>query len=241
MNKSLKVASNYIKNAYDFSSVQLELPYDIAQKIYTWGLDNIPNDILTDKGREDDIHITLKYGIHITDFTALRNMFLYEGPIPIELGDITLFVTNPDFDVIKIDIISPDLYRLNKLISDHFEVTDTHPEYHPHATICYVNKSSGSAYNGRDDFKGTKISLDTVEFSGRDNRKTQFKLINQRKAYFNQALWLPGRSTRTYPIQYQTKRQKTIMSFCPSCNEQSYSNRIICPRCGSIMRRFEKA
>jgi hypothetical protein len=37
-------------------------------------------------------------------------------------------------DVLKVDIDSPDLHRLNGKIAEALPNTDTHPEYKPHAT-----------------------------------------------------------------------------------------------------------
>jgi hypothetical protein len=178
-----KVASAFLKLAYDFSSVQFDFPPDIAQEIMNWGLKNIPNNILATDGRETQIHVTCLYGLHITDFTKVRNLFVPEVPFEITLGDISIF-ENEDADVVKIEIQSPDLHRLNKLIQTTFDVTLTHKEYIPHATICYVKKGCGAVYDGRKDFKGRKILLDTVVFSGKDNRKTQFKLVPLDKSVF---------------------------------------------------------
>lgn len=171
---ALKIAQKFMKTAYNFSSVQLELPDPEAEEIRKWGVQNIPNNLLADGGREDDIHVTIKYGIHIHDFTEARNLFIHQKPIKLKLGKITLFTG--DCDVVKIDVDSPDLHRLNKLISSNFEVTDTHPVYFPHITITYVLKSFGDQFNGREDFFGKKVICDSVIFSGKDNRMTLFKL-----------------------------------------------------------------
>ena len=173
---AITVASNYLKNAYDYSSVQFELPEGTALQILDWGLRKIPDRLLAAKGREDDIHVTCKYGIHITDFTQVRNIFVNERALKITLGKISLFNIG-NADVVKIEVDSPDLFRLNLKISSLFEVTDTHPTYQPHVTIAYVKNGVGSQFNGCADFAGKKVTLDTVAFSGKDNRMTVFKLL----------------------------------------------------------------
>ena len=173
---SLRVARNFLKFAYDFSSVQFDLPEDIAQEIYDWGVKNIPDEILTDDGREENIHVTCKYGLHTIDFSDLRNLFVGVKPVSVILGKISLFKSD-DCDVIKIEVVSPELHRLNRNISSSFDVTDTHPIYIPHCTIAYVKRTRGNPYDGRKDFAGRKLLLDSVVFSGKDNRKTLFKLI----------------------------------------------------------------
>lgn len=171
---ALKIAEKYLQS-YDFSSVQLELPETEAQEIRDWGLKNIPDRLLAADGRENDIHVTIKYGIHRYDFTEARNLFMKEKPIKIVLGNISLF-NSDEYDVVKIDVKSPDLHRLNKIISNNFEVTDTHPIYRPHLTLAYVLKSFGDPYDGRTDFLNREIVSDSVLFSGKDNRQTVFKL-----------------------------------------------------------------
>lgn len=171
-----KIIRAFLKSAYDFSSVQMDFPDKIAEEIRNWCRCKIPGDMLADDGREDHIHVTVKYGIHITDFTELREIFKDVKPIKAKLGKITLFNAD-DHDVVKIDVISPELQKLNRIISKTFEVTDTYPQYIPHVTLCYVKKSYGGLFEGNTDFRGKKIILDTVLFSGRDNRQTSFKLI----------------------------------------------------------------
>lgn len=170
-----KVASNF-RNAYDFSSVQCNLPQDISTEIFQWGKDNIPDSILSEDGRQapDDIHVTVKYGFHIHDFTKVRDYLMTQKPFKATLGPISLF-ESPDQDVIKIDIHSPELSKLNDLFSNNFEVTDTHPSYIPHVTIGYVQKGAGAPYAGRKDFEGRKVLLDSALFSGKDNRRTLMK------------------------------------------------------------------
>lgn len=171
---ALKVAQKFL-NAYDFSSVQLQIPDVEANEIYKWGKENIPDRLLAAEGREKDIHVTIKYGIHRHDFTEARNLFIKEKPIKIVLGNVSLF-NSDEHDVIKIDISSPDLYRLNKLISSNFEVTDTYPLYKPHITVAYILPSFGDSYDGDSYFRGKNIISDSIVFSGKDNRRILFKL-----------------------------------------------------------------
>jgi hypothetical protein len=178
---ALRVAGAFLKRLYavdrtrNFSSVQSNLPLPIAQEIYDWGRQNIPDDILTGDGRENNIHTTIKFGLHTADFTAVRDLFVNEHPIKITLGKISLF-SSPDHDVIKIDVISPELHKLNHLINESIENTDIYSVYNSHITLAYVLKGTGDSYEGLRDFEGRKVILDSILFSGKDNRKTLFKL-----------------------------------------------------------------
>lgn len=151
-------------------------PGELSDEIYKWGAKNIPDDALASDGREDHVHVTVKYGIHISDPTAIQAHLAKLKPLKARLGKVTLFDTSPEHDVVKIDVVSSDLHRLNKHISKNFEVTDTYPDYKPHVTIAYVKKGLGSKYDGRDDFEGRELILDDVVFSGKDNRMTTLNL-----------------------------------------------------------------
>ena len=170
-------AFNY-RESHEFSSVQCNLPANISKEIYAWGKENIPDEELTGDGRqpEDDIHVTLKYGLHDHDPFELRP-YLTNGPIDLTLGEISVF-ENDDADVVKLNVNSPVLYKFNQIVSENFEHSDTHPIYIPHITLCYVKPGCGKKYEGRKDFFGKKIKLDSVMFSGNDNRKTALPLIS---------------------------------------------------------------
>jgi len=177
----LKIISNfYSRLAYDFSSVQCDLPYDIAEEIYRWGKKNIPDSILDpeeDKARQpfDDIHVTIKYGIYIIDPTEIKSRLYNQKPIKMTLGPISIFDGETN-DVVKIGVDSDDLFDLNEMIKENFETHDTFPTYNPHITIALVKKGFGAQYNGMDDFKGREIIMKSVTFSGKDNRKTLITL-----------------------------------------------------------------
>jgi 2'-5' RNA ligase len=161
--------------AYGYSCVQCSLPQDIADEIYEWGLKNIPAEDLAADGRESDIHVTVKYGLHGHDPFELRDLLFGKDPIRIQLKNISLF-SNDEHDVVKLGVESPELHQFNKLVSDSFEHTDTHPDYIPHVTIAYVKKGLGKKYDGRSDFSGRECLLDSVVFSGNDNRRTELPI-----------------------------------------------------------------
>ena len=173
-----KVISSYrfIEAQREFSCITAPLPWDIAAEIRKWGMDNILEQNLVGDGFEEDIHVTVKYGLHTHDPFELRQLINGIGPIKITLGEISIF-ENDDQDVIKISVDSPDLVRLNKLISDNFEHTDSYPGYIPHVTIAYVKPGKGKEQAGRKDFAGRKIILKEVLFSGNDYRETMFSVV----------------------------------------------------------------
>jgi 2'-5' RNA ligase len=165
---------------YDFSSTQIDLPVEIARKIVAWGKENIPDDQLHvdedgGKGREDEIHVTVLFGLH--DATPFRVRSVLEGhkPIKIELGTTSVFTNSDQFDVVKINVISPDLHELNKALKDACPHTCKY-DYSPHVTVAYVKKGKGWQHGRDDEFLGEKFVADEVTFSSKLKKKTKIKL-----------------------------------------------------------------
>ncbi len=128
-----------------FSNTQISVPEDIVSQIQKWGKEKIAESkVYTDPkdssfGRETDSHITVKFGLHTNNLSDVQKVVANFGEIAVKLGNISKF-SSDKYDVIKIDVISDDLHKLNALISDELECTDTHPAYKPHLTISYVQK-----------------------------------------------------------------------------------------------------
>ncbi len=60
----------------------------------------------------------------------------------------------------------------------------------------------------------------------------------EKKAYFNQTTWLPGRSPRNSPLQ-QSHHKRTAVYICSSCSERRVmSGKSKCPKCGHFMHRL---
>lgn len=172
--------------SYDFSSTQIQLPPKIASAVRAKGLEIPDVDLYTgdnrnDKsdwngfGREDDMHVTLKYGLHTKDPEKVQELLENEPPIHASIGNITFF-TQESHDVAKYDIVSKDLHRLNKIVSDNLECTDTFPDYKPHATIAYVKKGKARNLKKDNSLSGKSFTIDEVVFSGKDGKRVTIKL-----------------------------------------------------------------
>lgn len=131
------------KETYDYGCLMVLLPDNICSYWEIWKGMIDPNDYEED-GFEDEPHITVQYGfapeVMATEVIAKVN------PVPcmIKFGKLALFEN--DNDVLKIDIISPDLRKLNKAVMEKFSITTKYPDYKPHATIAYLKKGTGKKY-----------------------------------------------------------------------------------------------
>lgn len=166
----------------DFSSVQLNLPEGLANEIISWGCDRIPeksvffNPDRPQFGREKNIHITILYGIESTNPKVVSELLEGRKPFEVKLGNMSLFTNNNTFDVLKIDVSSPDLHDLNSILIKNLNVVQTYPEYIPHVTIAYLKKDRGHDYSGCKKFSERKFEVNEIIFASKNGNKHNLKL-----------------------------------------------------------------
>jgi 2'-5' RNA ligase len=162
------------KETHDYSSTQINLPRKISREIIDYAK-TIDQDDLHEKGIEDEPHVTVKYGLHIEEpDDDLLEALEGQGEVTLTLGKMSAFKTE-DRDVLKIEVDSPDLHRLNKKIKKAVKCTDTFPKYVPHVTVAYLKPGKSEKYLS-DRFKGKKITVDTITFSSKTREKSNLKL-----------------------------------------------------------------
>lgn len=167
----------------EFSSTQVDLPAAVSGHIRKLA-DSIPDADLGEDGREDKPHVTVKFGLHTDDVADVRRVLAGEKPITVTLGKTSIFPAKEgaDYDVVKVDVDSPDLHRLNAKIAGALEHTDTHPDYKPHATIAYVKAGLGKKYAGRTDLEGQTVTLHEITFSRKNREKVSIPLTGTPQA-----------------------------------------------------------
>ena len=123
-------------------------------------------------GREKECHVTIKYGF-FPDLNELSLRYILKGQktFMINLKSISIF-ENELFDVVKFDVESLTLTRLNKLASE-YPNDDKYPEYHPHMTIAYVKK--GTFKLSKDGIK-LNIPIKQICYSPISGGKSYFEL-----------------------------------------------------------------
>lgn len=150
---------------------------------------SIADEHLASDGREQEPHVTVKYGLHTSDPDDVREVVEKFGPVALTLGKSSIFPAKEsdsqrggdEYDVVKVDVDSPDLVRLNRLLAGALDHTDTHPKYQPHVTLAYVKPGYGARYAGRGDVDGMKLSLTRLVFSDADGLRTVIELAGMRK------------------------------------------------------------
>jgi 2'-5' RNA ligase len=166
---------------YDYSSVHVDVPTELAEDIISWGSQKIPDsEIFVSQtepsfGREDEMHVTILYGIHSETSEQVRKL-ITDKPLKVKLGKIDVFTNPQKFDVVVIGIDSPDLCDFNEKMKDDIEYTNKYSEYKPHITIAYVKKGKGWKHKGNNKWEGKEFSCDKIVFSSKNGTKERIIL-----------------------------------------------------------------
>lgn len=158
---------------YDYSCTKVNLPPELSKAVIDWGKKNIPDGDLyiegdDSKGREDDIHITLFYGIKSNNPDEVKSLISKVQPFEVRLGLINLFKDKDKYDVLKIEVESGELEKLHYEIEKNVDVNSTYPTYKPHVTVGYIKKGAGDKFVGDEEFKGKTFKVTEIDFSPSD-------------------------------------------------------------------------
>lgn len=166
---------------HKFANTQINLPPELAGPILALA-SQIPNQDLAKDGRESQAHVTVKYGLHQDDPAAVKELLKDEKPVRMTLGRVSLFPAKEgdaqrggsDFDVLKVDVDSSDLHRINAKLCDSLEHTDTFPRYCPHITIAYLRPGLGKKYveMWENCVVGKSWEADRITFCAKDGTQT---------------------------------------------------------------------
>jgi 2'-5' RNA ligase len=165
-------------DAHEFSSTQFNLPPELAKHVKEVAK-KIPDFALHGDGRENESHVTVKYGIHSGSADDIRNVVSSHPAFKIKLGKISHFPDSGHGDVIKAEVHSPELHALHHKIGKATPHTDTHPEYNPHATLAYVARGLGKplAEPHRDALDGKEALVDRIIFSSKNGNREMIPLL----------------------------------------------------------------
>lgn len=169
------------KRSYDYGCVMVYLnldkkEWDDIQKMVDEDDIYFGTEEDTGYGRELDPHVTALYGIHddVPDEDVEDVIDTFEKP-EVELKSISAF-KNDKFDVLKFDVKSKDMHKMNDKLKS-LPYTTNYPDYHPHATICYLKSGTADKYIKKlSDIEPIIVSPDKIVYSKPDGSKKNYKI-----------------------------------------------------------------
>lgn len=177
----VKVAKEGVN--YEYSCTKIDLPDDLSESVISWGEKNISEkDLFIEddvaKGRENDIHITVLYGITDQKPHKTSKVIKETKPFEVRLGLINAFKDNKKYDVIKIEVESGDLERLHYELRDKINNENSFPTYKPHVTILFAKKGSADKFIGDETFKGKTFMVNKIVFDNINGDSYKMELKN---------------------------------------------------------------
>lgn len=159
-----------------YSYLKININGNLQEKIIDWSYKNIKNNILYNKKRVLDTHITVLFGL--LSKKPMQTIKACNGfeRFSVKFGKISKF-SQVDHDVIKIEVLSDSLKDLNKIIAKLPHETE-HDSYIPHCTIAYVEKGSCDNLLGNNDFNDDTFNVSKLVFVG--ELETEF-MLKERK------------------------------------------------------------
>ena len=166
-----------------YASTQVELTGAAKRKLLALA-SKIADADLGEDGREEEPHVTARYGLHVAEPVAVSEVVRGFGPVRVRLGRLDAFrgaQSGKDYDVIFATVDSPDLHRLNKALAE-LPHTDTWAEYKPHATVAYVKAGLADKYLAALGAVDEESVIDRLTFSTAKREQTEIPLVTVPKA-----------------------------------------------------------
>lgn len=180
----MKTFSEHLaEQTYKHSCLMADVPEYLSNRIDLWAGENInPYDIedTIEKGLETDHHITIKWGLFPQNYQDILYLLSGVKPFNVQITGISVF-DNPDTCVLKLDVESETLRKLHLRFKNSVPNIETHPEYKPHITICYLK--AGCNYNKYlTDISreiGMSFLVTNLVFTNREGHKTILSLTEE--------------------------------------------------------------
>jgi hypothetical protein len=135
-----------------------------------------------------DSHVTCLYGLHDPYFYEVKKVCdsISISEITMKIADsVSVFDTNDKYDVLKIDIISPELQIIRDILIEEFECTIKFKQYTPHLTLAYILKGTSARnlrqlnYYSLHDTIGAECISDRLAYQTTDGMRYEFPLVKQ--------------------------------------------------------------
>jgi 2'-5' RNA ligase len=167
---------------YSYGSTQVDIApaSDAGMKLAALRA-SIDKSHLMAKGLENTPHITVRYGFK-GDTAAIRKHLRDMPPFNIAFGKVAAFdptANSDDAAPLHVEVESSDLASINASIVAHGDWKKADFEYHPHATIAYVNPDNAASYveSMSTAMAGLTYNVTAITISPRDGDPERVELL----------------------------------------------------------------
>jgi len=168
--------------SFPFSALLIPLPPALSQVLRALAR-AIPDQELTEQGRELYPHVTVLDGLDTADPELCRPLVEAEPPFVLHFGRTSAFAgthCGRPFDVLKVDIESDALARIHRRLAARLPHTRPFPDYVPHATIAFLQPGCAARYTGQAWLEGWSAVVDRLVFSTPTRQTTELPLRGTR-------------------------------------------------------------
>jgi 2'-5' RNA ligase len=140
------------------------LPDLIASEVTSRKAVLIDDADLAGKGRDEEPHITLKYGVR-EDLGDTAEALVEFYPFEVRLGKMAVFPPNANSDgaaIVYVEVDAPILKDIHDRLNDSIGLRHDGADYIPHVTLAYVNADEVEKYSGLTDFEGLSFTANAV-------------------------------------------------------------------------------
>lgn len=166
-----------LEGRYEYGCIMAIIDEEYARKILDFNYGLIDDKFLykegKEYGREQHVHITIKYGL-TKSYTEeqMKKMLKEVKPFKVKVTGVSIF-ENDDYDVVKLDVKSDILEKLHDKFSK-LPNEDEHPIYHAHISLAYVKKGMGKKFVKKQK-RFSNIPVNAVKYSDK-GEKTFYNL-----------------------------------------------------------------
>jgi hypothetical protein len=180
-----KTSKGFLLPTCDAACAMIDLTNESRMLIRDLGL-KINADDLAENGLETDPHVTVLHGIYDSQHypgawrKTTRSVVSKVPEFELTTGQLKAFraeQTGKDYDVLYLEVFSPNLNRLHSQLKNEVPVYETHPNYTPHATIAYLKPGTADKYiHSLGQQKPIRVRCHEVLFCDCNRNKTRLPL-----------------------------------------------------------------
>jgi 2'-5' RNA ligase len=142
-------AVDMMRDVMKVACAMIVLPETVAAEVLKINAAMIADADLAGKGREDQPHITVKYGVR-EDLGQTAEALVEFYPFEVTLGKTKIFEPSANSKgaaVVVVEVIAPILQQLHDKVNDCIGLRHDGTDYVPHITLAYINCRSADSSN----------------------------------------------------------------------------------------------